>query len=113
MIKKQRDEGPTQEQIKELLQQSILRHYPNPDRKGCLDKETIASIAEQSLPHQDARWEHISHCSPCYRGFLDHRQEVKAVLQQVIFRRRLVKWGRIGALALLGLSAIATLIKTH
>jgi hypothetical protein len=107
------DEGPTEEQFKQMLQQAVLRHYPNPERKGCLDSGTITSIAEQRLPHEDPRWGHISHCSPCYREFLDHRQEFKAALRRIIFRRRLIVWTGVGAITLLALSAIATLLKAH
>src|SRR5213593_4006048 len=64
------EDGPTHEQIKHYLQQSILRNYPNPKRTGCLDSPAIILIAQQRLPHEDSRWEHISHCSPCYREFL-------------------------------------------
>lgn len=67
------DAGPTEEQFKEMLQQGVLKHYPNPERKGCLDSMTLQDIAQQRLPHEDERWGHISHCSPCYREFLDNR----------------------------------------
>jgi hypothetical protein len=37
------DAGPTEEQFQNMLQKAVLRHYPNPVRKGCLDSETIAT----------------------------------------------------------------------
>ena len=37
------DAGPTEEQFHNMLQKAVLRHYPNPERKGCLDSETIAT----------------------------------------------------------------------
>jgi hypothetical protein len=72
---KEVDAGPTPEEVKHALQQAVLRHYPNPERKGCLDFRTIHVIARQRFPHEDEQWEHISHCSPCYREFLDCRQQ--------------------------------------
>jgi hypothetical protein len=67
----------TPARIKYLLQQSILRHYPNPERNGCLDSPILQTIAQQRLPHQDERWEHVSHCSPCYREFLERRRDFR------------------------------------
>jgi hypothetical protein len=67
----------TPAQIKNLLQQSILRNYPNPERKGCLDSSVITEVGQQRLPHEDSRWEHISHCSECYREFLDCRKQFR------------------------------------
>src|SRR5437867_4497736 len=54
--KEETDAGPTLDQIKFLLQQSLLRHYPNPERKGCLDSTILNAIARQRLPHEDPRW---------------------------------------------------------
>ena len=107
------EEVPTLEQIKSVLQQSVLTDYPNPDRNGCLDLAAIRSIAEQRLPHEHAQWQHVSHCSPCYREFLDHRREFKARVRRTALRRRLMLWAGIGAIALLGLSAIAAILRTH
>lgn len=78
---------PTPEQIKELLQASILRNYPNPERRGCSDPHTLRSVAEMALPHEAPGWQHITHCSPCYQEFLEFRAEV---LDRRRTRRRLV-----------------------
>ena len=67
---------PTEEQFQQMFREAVLRHYPNPERKGCLDSPIITAIAQQPLPHEDSRWEHISHCSPCYREFLNSRNEL-------------------------------------
>ncbi len=69
--------GPSPEEITELLKQSILRHYPNPERKGCPGTAALHEIAEQRLPFEDARWAHVERCSPCYREFLDFREQFK------------------------------------
>jgi hypothetical protein len=65
---------PTPEQIKYVLQQAILRNYPNPERKGCPDASILEGIARQRLPHEDPHWQHVSHCSPCYGEFLNLRK---------------------------------------
>jgi hypothetical protein len=91
---------PTPEEIKHLLQEAILRNYPNPERRGCFDRSTIRSVAAERLPHERPEWEHISHCSPCYQEFLEHRAEF---LDEKRTRRRLAvaAGGAIAAVALI------------
>ena len=72
------EDDPTPEQIKHLIQKAILRDYPNPERKDCLDSSILKAIAQQRLPHDDPHWQHVSHCSPCYREFIDCRAQVRA-----------------------------------
>ncbi len=67
---------PTPEQLKHVLQEAILRNYPNPERKGCPGAPVLKEVAGQRLPFEHQHWEHISHCSPCYREFLEFRNEV-------------------------------------
>ena len=64
--------------------------FPNPDRSGCPDKETIRSIATRKLSlEQVVEWvDHIGFCSPCY-------VEYDALRRQVVNRR----WMRFGAIA--------------
>src|SRR5262249_24333472 len=53
------------------------RNYPNPDRTGCRGPEILREMAEREFPHEHPFWdEHVSHCSPCYREFLDFRNRV-------------------------------------
>lgn len=73
MADNRRDEI-TSDQVTDLLQQLLLRHYPNPDRVGCRGSAELRKMAERRLPHEDPFWnDHVSHCSPCYREFLDFR----------------------------------------
>jgi hypothetical protein len=68
----------TAERAKYILQQAVLKHYPNPNRQGCFDSLSLRDVASQRLPHKDLRWEHISHCSPCYGEFVAFRKETHA-----------------------------------
>ncbi len=77
---------PTSEQIKHLLQEAILRNYPNPERRGCPDQSSLRVAANRRLPHEDPLWQHITHCSPCYQDFLEFRA---AVIDQRRARRRI------------------------
>jgi len=63
------------EQIREFLQEATLRDYPNPDRRGCHGSEVLRNLAAGSSP-RGADWEHVTHCSPCYREFLEFRAAV-------------------------------------
>jgi hypothetical protein len=67
---------PTPEQIKYVLQQSILKNYPNPERKGCPGRGAIEGMAESDLPPDDPNWVHVTHCSPCYQEYLEIRARV-------------------------------------
>ena len=76
-MSEKRPEEPTPEQVERVLQQALLRNYPNPDRKGCRGTEILREMAEQEYPHEHPFWdEHVSRCSPCYREFLDFRNRV-------------------------------------
>jgi hypothetical protein len=72
-------ERPTPDQVKRVLQEALLRNYPNPDRQGCRGAAVLKEMAERDLPHEDPFWEnHVSRCSPCYREFLEFRNQVLA-----------------------------------
>ncbi len=68
---------PTPEELKRVLQEAVLRNYPNPDRLGCPGSKVLKEVAKQRLPFEDSHWDHIYHCSPCYREFLDFRREFR------------------------------------
>jgi hypothetical protein len=75
-----RTDRPISEQVKRVLQEALLRNYPNPDRTGCPGAAILREMAQREFPHEDPFWdEHVSHCSPCYREFLDFRNRVLAL----------------------------------
>ena len=112
MLKEQIENSPTPEQIKHLLQESILRDYPNPERKGCLDSPITMVIAQQRLPYKESGWAHISHCSPCYREFLDFRKQFRENKIREDQLRRRKRMAFIVTVVVLGLSAIV-MLKIH
>lgn len=96
------------ERIQDIVQQAILREYPNPQRKGCPGAEVLRELANRPRPTRDAAWEHVTHCSPCYREFLDLREEVRRWLElqhRQALRRRIVLGGIAVALAGAGVAA--------
>jgi hypothetical protein len=81
------------EELQDIVQQAILREFPNPERKGCPGPVSLRELANRPRPTRDAVWEHVTHCSPCYQEFLDLRTQVKAQLErrrQAVLRRRVV-----------------------
>ena len=72
-------------------QRALLQgEFPNPDRSGCPDKETLRAIATRKLSlEQVVEWvDHVGFCSPCY-------VEYNALRRQVVNRR----WMQFGAIA--------------
>lgn len=91
-----RHESPDSQfdRLKRQLQDSILHQYPNPERKGCPGDPIVRELAAQPLDEsleQDPRWNHITHCSECYREFLGHRAEIE--------QQPKARWAKIGMAA--------------
>jgi hypothetical protein len=48
----------------------VLAHAnPNPQRIGCLPRETLESLASRRQPLNAPGYEHLLECSECYREF--------------------------------------------
>ncbi len=95
---------PTQAEIKRVLQGAILPQLPEPERKGCPGADVLKQVAREQQPYESPHWDHIQHCSPCYKEFLDFRREFKR--QQATGRR--VTWA--AAIAALFLIAMVPFI---
>lgn len=76
------------DRIQKLFQETILREYPNPERRGCRGSEELKRIASHDAPPtSDPAWEHTIRCAPCYTEFLDYRRQYKGER-----RRARVRW---------------------
>jgi hypothetical protein len=79
------------DQIRRAVQESILRNYLNPERRGCPGDEVVRSVAARTELKADDVWEHITHCSPCYAEFLAYKDQFRRQRQHdVRVRRRTV-----------------------
>jgi hypothetical protein len=78
------------ERAKEIVQEAILRGFPNPERRGCPGAAVLKRLGSSGLPAEnDPDWDHVTHCSPCYAEFLDYRKQVKAA-QRRASRNKLI-----------------------
>lgn len=77
------------------LEEAYLTAYPNPDRVGCPQPEAIERFVtgETKLSVGSELVHHLTHCSPCFRIFIDARERMRAR------RRRISALRRFGAVA--------------
>src|SRR5579863_8916308 len=81
--------------IAAAVQQTILNNFPNPNRVGCPGNARVREVAARRSIVEDDDWQHITHCSECYREFLDAKEEIRRR------SRRARTLGLIGGAALL------------
>jgi hypothetical protein len=71
------EQEPTGEEreLLDLLSESALNDYPNPERIGCPGEVFLRQLAtdRKSVPIRDPRLDHVLHCSPCFREFTAFR----------------------------------------
>jgi hypothetical protein len=63
--------------LQNILQQAILRDYPNPERKDCPGEDTLRKLATREYGDDYPSWDHVTHCSPCYEEFLRFVEEAR------------------------------------
>jgi len=68
------------------IQNLVLDSYPNPTREGCPGDAAIRDYAERvanwESVENEVAYRHITHCSPCYREFLDAGEAVRRSQQR-------------------------------
>jgi hypothetical protein len=67
--------------VQNKIQQTILTSYPNPNRNGCPGRASLFDLARRAAElgtlEGDEGWEHVTHCSPCYKEYLEVRDEIR------------------------------------
>src|SRR5579862_2356358 len=91
------------ERVRKELQESALREFPNPERIGCPDPETLGGMSRRIIQMTQEQLHHVTHCSPCFQTFLSIREEVG--------KRRAIRF-RIAVAACAAAIAIATILYT-
>src|ERR1700730_7882079 len=76
------------DRVRKELQESALREFPNPERVGCPDAETLADMSRRIIQMTQDQLHHVTHCSPCFQTFLAIRQEMR---QRRIVRFRIAR----------------------
>jgi hypothetical protein len=58
------------------LEEYVLEHYPNPERIGCLNHETLSTLvdAPENLDLADQKYLHIFRCAECTRELIELRR---------------------------------------
>jgi hypothetical protein len=85
------------DRVRKELQESALREFPNPERVGCPDAETLAGMSRRIIQMTQDQLHHVTHCSPCFQTFLAIRQEVR---QRQVLRIRIAAVACAAALVL-------------
>ncbi len=60
----------------DTLQDYVLEHYPNPQRIGCLDRQTLEEFVScpENLDLADPKYLHVFKCAECTRDLIAFRQ---------------------------------------
>jgi hypothetical protein len=91
------------ERVRQELQESALREFPNPERTGCPEPGILDGMSRRSVEMTQSRLHHITHCSPCLKAFLSIREEIR--------HRRVVRF-RIAAIACAAAIALGVIVYT-
>jgi hypothetical protein len=65
------------ERVRQELQESALREFPNPERAGCPAPTALEEMSRRRAEMTQEQLHHITHCSPCLKAFLSIRKEVR------------------------------------
>jgi len=57
----------------DLMNEFLLEGFPNPERKGCPDENTLKAFAEKRIPANDPVGLHVASCSECYAEYRHYR----------------------------------------
>jgi hypothetical protein len=98
------------ERLQREIRSEILTAYPNPTRKGCPGGAIVKQVAERKKIETDAAWEHITHCSPCYKEFLAHRETVRVAKKR---RRNSFRYQVLAAACLVVAAVVFPLIRNR
>src|SRR6185312_14417908 len=92
------------ERLQRQLQEEILTKYPNPERRNCPGEAVLKALAARPLDQSldgDPNWQHVTHCSECYREFLGFRS---ALTGRNKVRKETLRWGLAGVAVLVALA---------
>jgi hypothetical protein len=103
------EESPAErfDRVKRKIQDSILRDYPNPERRGCPGEAVLRRFAaiplDQPISEDDPNWQHVTHCSECYREFLAFTAEYR---ERANARRVRLRWTVAAVAVLVAIAAL-------
>ena len=96
------------------IEEILLTAFPNPERVGCPPPETIQALGERKIGRDDPAWDHVWHCSPCFKDFKtirDKRLAAIALDEQRAKRKRqtsILTAATLAAACLIGIVVFST-----
>jgi hypothetical protein len=91
------------ERVRQELQESALREFPNPERTGCPAPTALEVMSRRRTQMTQEQLHHVTHCSPCLKAFLSIREEIR--------HRRVIRF-RIAAMACAAAIALGVIVYT-
>src|SRR5580658_3001010 len=85
------------ERVRQELQESALREFPNPERAGCPAPAALEGMSRRRAEMTQEQLHHITHCSPCLKVFLSVREQIR---QRQVMRFRIAAAACAAAIAL-------------
>ena len=67
---------------RELMKDFLRESFPNPERTGCPDEDTLQALAEDRIAPNDPALLHVGSCSECYEEYLHLRREFEEEKQK-------------------------------
>ena len=61
----------------DLIEEFLFEAFPNPERKGCPDEETIMALAKVSLRGHHPACLHVVSCSECFAEYCGYFLELE------------------------------------
>src|SRR4051794_9212697 len=95
-------------EILKQLEQAYLTAYPNPERIGCPSPVIIEHIVSGQIrpPAASDIVRHLTHCSPCFKLFLDARDRIRSHGRKTFVATSRAGMAAIFALFVLGAGAL-------
>ncbi len=62
------------------IEEILLTAFPNPGRVGCPPPETLEALGQRRIGRDDPAWDHVWHCSPCFKDFKEIRDRRLAAI---------------------------------
>jgi hypothetical protein len=87
----------------DLVREFFLEAFPNPNREGCPDEETLMALAGGRLPIENPVCLHVASCSECFAEFtgciveLEAQKDAKVIADPAKVEYQSMPWSGIAS----------------